>query len=78
MGPKAHKVIAEGQHALLDVQAHILTELRAQRVTLARICAKLEIEIEDRSEADDRLGARMVEHEREINRLKLANGQSAE
>lgn len=78
MGPKTKKAIADSQNAILEVLGHILTELRAQRITQNRICAKLELETEDRELGDNALGLRIVEHEREINRLKIASEAGGE
>lgn len=71
MGPNSQEALADGQAAILDVLGHIVHEQRAQRLTLQRICAKLEIEIEDRAAGDHKIGETLVNHEREINRLKL-------
>lgn len=78
MGPNSQEALADGQAAVLDVLGHILHEQRAQRLTLQRICAKLEIEIEDRAAGDSKLGEKVVEHEREINRLRLAPPMAGE
>jgi hypothetical protein len=78
MGPRAQADLADGQAAMLDVLGHILQEQRAQRVTLQRICANLQIEIEDRAAGDNKLGETLVGHEREINRLKLVTPLAGE
>lgn len=78
MGPKAQEAQADYQRASLEVQRHILTELRYQRATLSRIRAELGIEVEDRAAGDEGLGLRVLEHEREINRLKLVKSGVAE
>ncbi len=78
MGPRAQKALADSNDAQLDALGHILTEMRAQRATLARVCARLGIEIEDREAGDKGLGRQVVEQEREIQRLKLVTHSGAE
>lgn len=78
MGPKAQQAQADYQRASLEMQRHVLTELRYQRAVQAKISARLGIEVEDREREDDALGVRVLEHEREINRLKLVKNCPAE
>lgn len=44
------------------------------RATLARVCAKLQIEIEDRTEGDTELGRRLIEHHGILGKLHLIPG----
>jgi hypothetical protein len=66
MGPKAQDRLAEALEANAEVQGHILTELRLQRATLARISARLALEVDDRIEGDGQLGKVQVEHARKL------------
>jgi hypothetical protein len=61
----------DSKDRLADVLGHILTELRMQRATQAKIAAKLQIEIEDRVEGDDALGKQVVEHHGILGKLHL-------
>lgn len=74
--------LADSLDALTSTIGCLITELRMQRAQVSRLSAALGIEIEDREESDRAHGLRLVEHEREINRLKIpakeARSQDAE
>jgi hypothetical protein len=66
MGQNSKDRIADSLDTIADALANILTEQRAQRVTLAKISARLAIETDDRIEGDEQLGRVQVEHARRL------------
>lgn len=66
--------LADSLDALTASIGHLVTESRIQRTQLQRVSAALGIEIEDREELGKAHGLKLVQHEREINRLKQAHG----
>lgn len=78
MGPISKDRLAESLDNVADVLGNILTEQRMQRATLAKIAARLAIEVDDRIEGDAQLGKAQVEHDRRLNHLALVAPHSAE
>ena len=71
MGPHSKDRLADvidNQNAVLG---NILDELKMQRATMARIAAKLAIEVEDRTTADDQIGKQVQQHHGILGGLRL-------
>jgi len=75
MGPNSKDRLADviaNQNAVLG---SILDELKMQRAMQARIAAKLQIEVEDRTAADDQLGQQVQQHHGILGGLRLLGGE---
>lgn len=66
--------LADSLDGLTRSIACLITESRLTRASVSRLRADLGLEIEDRETVDRQQGLKLVEHEREINRLKIAPG----
>ena len=71
MGPNSKDRLADVIDSQNAVLGSILDELKMQRATQARIAAKLQIEVEDRTEAVDTLGKQVQEHHGVLGGLRL-------
>lgn len=71
MGPNSKDRLADVIDSQNAVLGSILDELKLQRATMARITAKLAIEVEDRTEADTQLGKQVQEHHGILGGLRL-------
>jgi hypothetical protein len=66
MGPESKDRLADVLENLTAAIGSMVTEQKLQRVMLARISARLAIEVDDRIEADSQLGRVQVEHSRKL------------
>ena len=71
MGPTPKDRLADVIDAQNAVLGSILDELKMQRATQARIAAKLQIEVEDRTAADDQIGKQVQQHHGVLGGLRL-------
>lgn len=71
MGPDSQKGIVGAINGLTDAIGALVTELRMQRVTIAKLAAQRVIDKEDTAEELSTLGALVVEQERKVNQLHL-------
>jgi hypothetical protein len=71
MGPNSQRSIVGALNGLTDAIGALVTELRMQRVSIAKLSAQRILDKEDHAADLNSLGALVLEQEQKVNRLHL-------
>ena len=71
MGPRSQQGIVNAINGLTDAIGSLVTELRMQRVSIAKLSAQRVLDKEDHTADLNSLGALVLEQEQKVNRLHL-------
>lgn len=74
MGPRSQQGIVDAITGLTDAIGSLVTELRMQRVSIAKLSAQRVLDKEDTAADLSSLGALVLEQEQKVNRLHLVSG----